>query len=54
MRPSKLNSDTRAMGRFSDVVWYDLSVLRHRVEKIHSYHFFGNDSTHLLDESHRN
>ena len=24
VRPSKLNSDTMAMGRFWDVVWYDV------------------------------
>ena len=31
----KLNSDTRAMGRFSDFFSAVFSVLRHRVEKIH-------------------
>ena len=30
----KFHSDIRAMGRFSDLVCYDLSLLRHRVEKI--------------------
>ena len=28
MRPSKLNSDTTAMGRFLDVAWYQLNVTK--------------------------